>query len=66
MSVIKSSSIECRCPDYTDSKTVNPPLALRAIPKGCSIFTPDFLIVTLNTFTSKGLLTLLGYQFDPL
>ena len=46
-SIIKLSPTECKCPGYTDSKVINPPLVLKTIPEGCSIFKPDFIIPTV-------------------
>ena len=53
MAVIQTSSIECRCPGYTNTKTDCPPLALTTIPEGCSFFTQDFIIPVVNYFTFK-------------
>ena len=58
MSVIKSSSIECRCPGYTDRKTVNQPLALITVLEGCFIFTPNFITLNANWFGNDNLIHL--------
>ena len=65
ISVIQYSSAEHRYPGYTDGRTVNLPLALISILKGYSIFTPYFIIPTINSFTSKMHISLWGYQFHP-
>ena len=52
MTVIKLNPIKCRCPDFTDRKTINPPLAVISIPEANSIFTLHFLIPAINSFTS--------------
>ena len=58
ISIIKPSPIELRCPGFTDRKIINQLLALIIIPEGCSIFTPDFIILTVSSFTSKVPITL--------
>ena len=65
MAVIQTSPIECRCPVYTDTKHVNLLLALKIIPERHSIFTLDFILLAVNSFTSKVPIALWGYQFDP-
>ena len=65
MSIIQTSSGEYRCPGYTSIKSFNPPLALTTISEQCSIFTPDLIILAVNSFTSKTPLTIWGYQFYP-
>ena len=65
MSVIHSSNVECRCSGFTNSKTVKLPLALITIQEEFYIFTIDFIIPAVNSFTSKVSITLWGYQFDP-
>ena len=62
MSVIQFSSIECRQLGYMDSKT-RATTSLN-ITEGCSIFTLDFIIAAVNTFTSKIPITPWGYQLD--
>ena len=43
IAVMKPRSTACRCPGYTDTKTINPPLAVITKTNGYSIFTPDFM-----------------------
>ena len=47
-------------------KQIALPLALIILPEGCFVFTPDFIIQPVNSFTSKMSIALQGYQFDPL
>ena len=62
ISLIQSSFKECRYPGYTDCKITNAQLALITIPKGCSIFTLNFIIPGVNSVRSEIPTTLRGYQ----
>ena len=65
MAVMKSSPIEDRCPSYTESKTIKPLLDLVTMPEACSIFTLDFIVLAVHSFTCKIYITLRRYQCDP-
>ena len=64
MTVIQTSLMACRYPSYTDTKKLNPLLALITIPEGCSIFTPHFVVPAIKSLTAKMSVALWGYQFD--
>ena len=61
----QSSSRECTCPGYTNSKTFDPPLPLIIVPERCSNFRLYFTKPDVNSFTSKIPIALWGYQLDP-
>ena len=50
MSAIQCSSIEHHYPSCTDSKTINPQLALITIPEAYFLFILDFIIPAVNSF----------------
>ena len=65
LAVIKRSIIECRFQRNTENNIFLTPLAMINLPKGCTIYSTDFIILAMNSFSSKFPITLWGYQLDP-
>ena len=65
LSVIERSPIECRCPRNRENNMISPLPAMINLPTGCTIYSTDFIIPAVNSFSSKLPITLWGYQFDP-
>ena len=65
IAVIWNSTVECRYPSHTDTRNATPPRAVISLPEGCSIFTPDFMIVFISSFTSKMPTVIWRFQFNP-
>ena len=53
LAVIKRSPVECRCPRNTENNIISSPLEMMSLPKGCIIYSMDFIIPAVNSFTSK-------------
>ena len=64
LAVIKRSSIECRCPQNTENNIVLPLLTKINHSEGCTIYSTDFIIPALSSFSFKLPTTLWGYQLD--
>ena len=52
LAVIKRSPTECRCSRNTENNIISPPLAMINLPKGCTIYSTDFIIPAVNSFSS--------------
>ena len=63
LAVIKRIPIECNVPET--KKKLMPTLAMINLPKGCKIYSTDFIIPAVNSFSTKLPMTLWGYQLDP-
>ena len=61
LAVMKRSPTECGCPGNIKNNIISPPLVMINLPKGCTIYSTDFIIPAVNSFSSKLLITLWGY-----
>ena len=49
----------------TENNIISPPLAMINLPKSCTLYSTDFIIPSVNSFSSKMSTTSWGYQLDP-
>ena len=56
---------EYRCLGSTENRFIIPPLVVITLPESCLIFSGDFIIPAVNSFTPKLPIALWGYQSDP-
>ena len=53
LAVIKRIPIEGRHPRSTENNIISPPLAMINLPKDCTIYSTDFIIPVVNSFSSE-------------